>query len=80
MVASINLIDASQATDNANTDEPDGALDYSHANTDNDENFQEGKSIYKLHLFKLNHENPNISYYLCVQVPLTFKCSNIICI
>ena len=41
IVVTINHIDASWDTDDDTTDEPDCALDYSHANTDNDSNFQE---------------------------------------
>lgn len=43
MVASVNYIDASWATDNGNTDKSFCALDYLHANTDNDADFQEGE-------------------------------------
>ena len=42
-VVAINYIDASWTDDNDITDEPGGALDYSHANTDNDADFQKNE-------------------------------------
>ena len=41
MVDVVNHSDTSWTTANDTSDEPDGALDYPHANNDNDVDFQE---------------------------------------
>eukprot|EP00751_Fragilariopsis_kerguelensis_P033804 CAMPEP_0170961286 /NCGR_PEP_ID=MMETSP0735-20130129/37907_1 /TAXON_ID=186038 /ORGANISM="Fragilariopsis kerguelensis, Strain L26-C5" /LENGTH=44 /DNA_ID= /DNA_START= /DNA_END= /DNA_ORIENTATION= len=41
MIAAFNYLDATLDTDNTTNDEHDGPLDYPHANTDTDANFQE---------------------------------------